>query len=230
MTICGDDTYQAWQRRLMRFFHCIGLGHDASHDRMSMFVMLFLLTAIATGCGPRVLPISKITVACPGFSAVEADELVALPLNNAIAGVPRIEDRVALSYPGRVEIYVTWEATEDQAALGNRLSSATVLLPVGVDPPIVNSPPAGGVIPAHPTGEEEVVLIQLDRDKLAALGISYLAAANACRDLSSARDGEVAAEMERLQSLTVNADGREVPFKDIAIVTIGTEPKCVVRR
>ena len=106
-----------------------------------------------------------------------------------------------------------------------------MLLPAGVDPPIVNTLPAGSVIPAHPTGEEEVVLIQFDRDKLAAFGISSKAATNAARDLLSARGGEVAAVMERLQSLTVvNADGREIPFKDIATVKIGTEPKCVVRR
>ena len=56
----------------MCIFHRIGLGHDASYQRMLMFVMPLLLTAIATGCGPRVLPITKITVACPGFSAVES--------------------------------------------------------------------------------------------------------------------------------------------------------------
>jgi len=208
-----------------------GNGNDALRVRLSMPALLALLSVIANGCGPRVQPVTKISVACPGFSAVESDELVALPLNNAIAGVPRIVDRVALSYPGRVEIYVTWEATEDQAALAKGLNSVAGLLPAGLAPAIMNSLPAGGVIPSYQTGEGEVVLIQFDRDKLAALGISSTAATDAAHDLLNTRNGDVAAVMERLQSLTVvNADGGEIPFKDIATVDIGTQPKCVVRR
>jgi multidrug efflux pump subunit AcrB len=207
-----------------------GNGNDALRMRLTIPVLLALLTVIAIGCGPRVQPVTKISVACPGFSAVENDELVALTLNNAIAGLPRIVDRVAFSRPGRVEIYVTWEATEDRAALTKGLNSVVGLLPDGLAPPIMNSLPAGSVIPAPESGEEEVITIQFDRDKLAALGVSSTAAADAARDHLSTRDGDVAAVMERLQSLTVSTDGREIPFKDIAAVRIGTQPKCVVRR
>jgi hypothetical protein len=135
-----------------------------------------------------------------------------------------------MSYPGRVEIYVTWDSAEDQAALAKEMDMVAMLLPAGSAKPTMTTLPAGDAIPAHPTGEEEVMLVQFDREKLAAFSISHSVATNAAKDLLSTGSANVAAMKERFQSLTINVDGREVPFKDIATVNSRTEPKCVVRR
>jgi multidrug efflux pump subunit AcrB len=192
--------------------------------------LLLTCVGIGVGCGPRVQPITRITISCPGLTPVESDELVALPLINAISGVPRIADRIGFSRQGRVEIYVTWEATEDQASLASNLSFVANLLPPETGRPELTSVLGSSGIPIPEPGDEQVITIHFDRDKLAALGVSYTTAANAARDHLSAPVGDIAAAMQRLQSLSVSADGREIPFQDVAKVGIETQPKCVVRR
>jgi len=192
--------------------------------------LLLTCVGIGVGCGPRVQPITKISNSCPGLTPVESDELVALPLINAIDGLPGIADRVGFSRQGRVEVYVTWEATEDLEVLASRLNLVANLLPPEAGPPELTSVPGSSGIPNPEPGDEQVITIHFDRDKLAALGVSYTTAANAARDHQRAPAGDIAAAMERLQSLSVSADGREISLQDIAKVGIESQPKCVVRR
>ena len=195
-----------------------------------MLLVWLSCLVVVVGCGPRAKAITKINISCPGLSAVEGDAQVASPVMHAIAGLPAVKDCEGRSLAGRVEVYVTWDGASDGGALAKRVGNVTKLLPVQMDPAVaISDLPPPAVVPAAETGDEQVVVIKIDREKMEAFGLSMVAVADKAKSMAGPSGATPHGSLDEIGATVLSANGQEIHLRDVANIGLELHPKCIVR-
>lgn len=198
----------------------------------SMIRTLFVLSLLAlfVGCSDGSPRLVLVTVLEPGANPQDvADELespVAWELSK-IAGVGSV---TMISSPGMLEAYINVraDANADEVVAG----AEAALAHVGSQVPAVQANsvellPRSATVPAIPPEEIPCIVLKLDRDRMAALGVTADDANQALVEPNRQADFKDRTKM--LQELRVPTSGGEtVPLTDFADIMIESQPSRIV--
>ena len=94
-------------------------------------VTCLLCLMLANGCGHPSSAVIRIELECTDASAETMDEMVAVPLLNAIIGAPHVANIESLSFAGRTQIFVSLEHNGSIDHVAQRVRDALDGLPSG---------------------------------------------------------------------------------------------------
>jgi hypothetical protein len=140
---------------------------------MRLFFLCVLLLMPAAGCGRSASAVIRIEFERSGADAIEMDQMVALPLLNAINGAPDVADIQAMSFVGRTQIFVTSSDGHSIEVVSQRVHDALTSLPSDCRLLAIDQLKAGENIPAGDAGESEQLKIDIKPNSvLRELGVS----------------------------------------------------------
>jgi multidrug efflux pump subunit AcrB len=190
--------------------------------------MLILGLILLSGCGSSPRAVTRITVSCPYISPRQSESRIAIPLELALAGLPRVEQVVSFSRAGRVEIYLVHDSRFSPALLRSPLDRVVPQLPPLCEPPMIETL-ATATVPAVERGDADVVEVEPNSVALERHGVSEESLWKAVIAAYVAAD-DADARVKALQSTKVATDTEEIPITTIAAVEIAPQPRCIVRR
>jgi multidrug efflux pump subunit AcrB len=202
---------------------------------------VLLLSVVATGCGrdrapvatapapaPEMHRVAQVTVRMPGAPAGMVDRHIASAFLQNARAIPGVRSITCVSGEGLFEGYVA-ATSADEAQLSRHVRAALAAneLPADACTPVVA--PADRLPFVDPTAKPEIH-VALDRDKLAALGLTAGEVTGRLTELlSEMAAGERSAEDLAAATVTTR-DGRSVRLGDVASFRYVKQPDRIVRR
>ncbi len=198
--------------------------------RGPLVVAAACLLALSTGCaGPTV----HVSVAWPGVAAAEVEQAIAVPLEDALAGVEHLASAQIVSANGWADAYATGRRGTDAevflSAVRKAAEAAAQNMPAEAAAPevaLVSKPPryAGGDAETVP-----VLNVAVRQEQARELGMTAAEAAGLVNEALAGRDpSQVSAE--QLAGTEVAWRGRKVRLGEVAVITIERQPKRIIRR
>jgi len=183
-----------------------------------------LLLPGAMGCRPAGPVTVMLAVDYRGASPREVEEALWQPIQQALAQSSDVTKVIGVSTRRRMEVFVVARAGTDERKLldgvdelmEQNLDRLPAEAAVGMAQPF----PGPQVPPEYDVRQEPVLQIDLDREKLAALGVSARRAAEQIK-----QERATIAETGHLGGIyVVNQEGRQVPLSQCARVEVDYEP------
>jgi len=201
---------------------------------MDFFRTAVLLSTVIffAGCrrseSPAAPPIVRVVVRMPGAPPRDLDALVSSAFQPALHMVYGVDATMCLSWEEDAEIFIRGKpgiaAAEFADAIKARLEEVKTRLPpdttVQWAGPVAEFPDVSTL----PIRQVPCIQAKVNREKAGWLGVSE----NAVHQAVRSHKGE---SMESLgKVMLVGAGGREVPLREVADLSMGEEPNCVVRQ
>lgn len=193
----------------------------------SWVALLALHGCSATPSPPQ--PVTKVVLAVPGASAQTIDAMVFPLLLKNVAAIPHVQSFTSVSRAGVLEAYVQTDGAADMVELQKRIRAAlpTEELPVDAGKPAVTL--VTGPVPQVTPRDKPQLEVDLDREKLSALGIradgvSAIVAKAVTGPVTDAKTIEAAEN-----TVIANRDNAPVYLRDVAKLRIEIKPDCIVQ-
>jgi multidrug efflux pump subunit AcrB len=195
---------------------------------MVAIVLLASLGLAIHGCTGETPSFTKITVTYPGATPQLVEVQVAIPVEYALAGTPRLREVVSISSRGKAEFYIIWDSRYDSRDLNDRLAVIAKDLPRSTGTPVVE--PVTETPAATPeTALAPMVLVVPDNLTLELHELDqqdvWKAAMSVFCETDNAQE-----QLTRLAQVRINTDSADVPLTDVATIEIVEHPLRVVHR
>lgn len=170
-------------------------------------------------------PIVRITVLYPSMSADAMEKDIASRLARECWSSEGVEEVEAISTVGRADIYLTGRpgtnAEEMLTSIRANTMTAVDRLPGGMQQPVTVLLPDDATIPTVQIQQVDTAVVQLDRERVAALGITLQEISMA---LSSATDTDD--NLDSDTSLTIG--DQSIPLSEVATIVQEKRPSHII--
>ncbi|HUS46985.1 MAG TPA: efflux RND transporter permease subunit, partial [Phycisphaerae bacterium] len=173
--------------------------------------------------------IVKVTARIDGTSPADIEQSVALPLEDEVQGVRGVARCTTIASEGKVELYVVADRSADPNAflvqIWDKVQVGAGRLPADAEVLSIVLMDANAAVPSVEVKQIDTIRVELDRDKMIALGITAGQATAVLRGLPATAEG-----MRRASDLPVaSKSGKTVRLGDIARLRIAKGPSHIVR-
>jgi hypothetical protein len=168
----------------------------------------------------------KVSIEYPDASCKEVDDVVSIPLIQQIRGVEGLEKTISVSKADKAEIYLYFKsdvnATESMKLVEERIRLADPVLPERARPAQTKDVTKQPIV--LPTFMDihivETNSIDIDREKVKALGIPVEFVFSACQTIKNSNGSDITFETDQ---------GKKIKLTDIATIKSVRHPDCIIR-